>query len=82
MYDLARPGYPEEFFRDLRELVGTGPGCRILEIGCGTGQLTLPLARQGCAIVALDLGASLAAIARRKLKPYPQAEVIVAAFED
>jgi hypothetical protein len=32
--------------------------------------------------VALDLGASLAAIARRKLKPYPQAEVIVAAFED
>jgi SAM-dependent methyltransferase len=82
LYDRARPGYPEQLFRDLEQLAGTGPGCRLLEIGCGTGQLTLPLAQQGCNIVALDLGANMAAVAREKLKPYPQVKVSVAAFED
>jgi hypothetical protein len=32
------PGYPEALFGDLEELAGQGPGCRIPEIGCGTGQ--------------------------------------------
>jgi SAM-dependent methyltransferase len=82
LYDRARPGYPEQLFRDLERIAGTGPGCRLLEIGCGTGQLTLPLAQQGCKIVALDLGPNMAAIAGEKLKPYPKVKVIVAAFED
>src|SRR5262249_22062674 len=45
------------------------------------GQVTLPLARQGCEIVALDLGANMAAIASQKIKPFPKAKVTVADFE-
>jgi SAM-dependent methyltransferase len=82
LFDRARPGYPPEMFSDLARLAGIGPGCRVLEIGCGTGQLTLPLAEQGCEIVALDLGAEMAALARRKLLACPSARVIVAAFEE
>jgi SAM-dependent methyltransferase len=82
LYDRARPGYPAELLADLAALAGTGPGCRVLEVGCGTGQLSLPLAAQGCAIVALDLGPGMAALARRKLAAYPSARVVVAAFED
>jgi hypothetical protein len=38
LYDRARPGYPPALFDDLTELAGIGPGCRMLEIGPGTGQ--------------------------------------------
>src|SRR5688572_7761630 len=70
-YDRARPGYPSAVFDDLVELAGIGPGCRVLEIGCGTGQATVPLAERGCDIVAVELGAELAAIATRNLARFP-----------
>ena len=43
-YDRARPGYPSALFDDFAELAGIGPRCRVLEIGCGTGRATVPLA--------------------------------------
>jgi len=81
LYDRARPGYPPALFDDLAALAGAGPGCRVLEIGPGTGQLTVPLAERGCAIVAVELGAELAAVARRNLRAFPAVEVITGDFE-
>src|SRR5690348_8212499 len=80
-YDAARPGYPPALFDDLVALAGLPPGGRILEIGCGTGQATVPLARRGYRILAVELGAQLAAVARRNLAAYPRAEVVVGDFE-
>jgi SAM-dependent methyltransferase len=57
-------------------------GRRVLEIGCGTGQATLPLAKLGHAITAVELGAEMAAVARRKLAAFPQVQVVVSTFED
>jgi SAM-dependent methyltransferase len=82
LYDEARPGYPEQLFDDLASLSGTGPGSRVLEIGCGTGQATLPLARRGYRLLCVELGATLAAIARSKLTGYPEARVLASSFED
>jgi SAM-dependent methyltransferase len=82
LYDRVRPGYPPALFDDLAELAGVGPGCRVLEIGPGTGQATVPLAERGCRIVAVELGAELAAVARRNLARFPQVQVVTAAFED
>ena len=61
LYDRARPGYPDALFDDLFALAGIGAGSRVLEIGCGTGQATVALAERGCAVVAVELGANLAA---------------------
>jgi SAM-dependent methyltransferase len=82
LYDRARPGYPAALFDDLVELAGIGPGSRVLEIGPGTGQATVPLAERGCRIVAVELGPQLAAVARRNLARFPVVEVVTAAFED
>jgi SAM-dependent methyltransferase len=81
-YDRARHGYPEAVFDDLERLAGLGPGSRVLEIGCGTGQATRSLARRGYAVLGLELGPGLAAIARRKLAGFPNVEVVVADFDE
>ena len=81
LYDEARPGYPERLFDDLAALSGTGPGAKALEIGCGTGQATVPLARRGYRVLCVELGANLAAIARSKPTGYPDARVLASSFE-
>jgi SAM-dependent methyltransferase len=67
LYDRARPRYPAALFDDLAALAGIGPGSNVLEIGPGTGQATVALAERGCRVVAVELGAALAAVARRNL---------------
>jgi SAM-dependent methyltransferase len=81
-YDRARPGYPAVVFDALTALGELHAGSRILEIGCGTGLATVPLAERGYRVVALELGEELAAVARRRLAPHTEVEVVVAAFED
>lgn len=53
-YARFRPGYPDAFFRhviDRFRLDGSG---RLLDLGCGTGQLALPLAPHVADIIGID----------------------------
>ncbi|MFI7342986.1 class I SAM-dependent methyltransferase [Streptomyces sp. NPDC050085] len=81
LYDRMRPGYPARMYDDLAAHAGVGPGCRVLEVGPGTGQATVPLAERGCRIVAVELGAEQAQVARRRLADHPGVDVVVADFE-
>jgi SAM-dependent methyltransferase len=81
LYDRARPGYPAALFDDLVDLAGLRAGGRVLEIGCGPGKATVPLAERGLAVTCVELGPQLAALARRKLAAFPKVEVINASFE-
>lgn len=82
LYDRARPGYPARLYDDLAELAGARSGSRVLEVGCGTGQLTVPLAAQGCRITAVEAGPRMAAVARRNLAGATEVEVVTAEFEN
>jgi SAM-dependent methyltransferase len=82
LYDRARPTYPPEMFDDLAGAAGLVPGSRVLEIACGTGQATLPLAERGYAVEAVELGAALATLARRNLAAHPRVRVSVSSFEE
>ncbi|MYT99357.1 MULTISPECIES: class I SAM-dependent methyltransferase [unclassified Streptomyces] len=85
LYDRARPGYPPRLYEDLGRLAGAGPGSRVLEMGCGTGRATVPLAARGCRVTAVDAGPRMAALARRNLAGAgfgrAEAEVVTARFE-
>lgn len=81
LYDRVRPGYPEELFEDLVSISGIPAGGRVLEVGCGTGQATLPLARRGYRMLCVELGENLAALARDNAAEYPRVEVVTGDFE-
>ena len=82
LYDMFRPGYPERLFEDLVLLSGIPAGGRILEIGPGTGQATLPLARRGFSILGLELGACMARVCRRNTQEFAGVEILNTAFEN
>lgn len=82
LYDTIRPKYPPALFSDLIELSRLKPNGRILEIGAGTGIATLPLAERGYEIVAVEPGADLAAVARRKLSGFSNVTIAIDSFED
>jgi len=50
-----------------KRLAATATG-RVLELGCGTGRVTIPLARAGVDIVGVDRSPSMLARARRKTR--------------
>lgn len=81
LYDDVRPRYPEQLISDVSSLSELPPKANILEIGAGTGIATLPFAEQGHQITAIELGASLAAVARKNLAEFKNVEVINANFE-
>jgi trans-aconitate 2-methyltransferase len=64
-----------EFGRDMIALLAPKPGERILDVGCGTGQLTSEIAAAGAHVVGLDQSAEMIAAARRN---YPGLEFEVA----
>nr|MDT0523695.1 class I SAM-dependent methyltransferase [Streptomyces sp. DSM 41633] len=53
-YARYRPGYPRDFLDDLIQRLGLDGTGRLLDLGCGTGQLTLPLADHVVEAVGMD----------------------------
>lgn len=80
-YDRARPGYPAALFDDIIACADLAADARILEVGCGTGQATLPLARRGYAIDCIEPGAQMVAIARANLAGFPAVTLTSIDFE-
>jgi ubiquinone/menaquinone biosynthesis C-methylase UbiE len=67
LYDATRPGYPEEIVELLVTTAKAGAGSTVLEVGCGTGQLTQSLAGYGFSLMAIDIGPSMIAAAQQRL---------------
>jgi SAM-dependent methyltransferase len=81
-YDSYRPHYPDEAIAKLVDLSELRPNSRLLEVGCGTGQATLPLAKLGYQIDAVELGHNLAAVAIKKLVQWPRVHITVGSYEE
>ena len=64
-YARYRPGYPQSLVDALAASAGLDGTQRVLDIGCGTGQMTIPLARHAETVVAIDPVAGMLARGRQ-----------------
>jgi ubiquinone/menaquinone biosynthesis C-methylase UbiE len=81
-YDRHRPTYPEQLIDLTCLLAGLERGDQVLEIGCGTGQLTRSLLARGLHVTAIEPGAQLAELAQQRLQGTSGLELVNARFED
>lgn len=81
LYDATRRGYPEEVVDFMMATAELGSASAVLEIGCGTGQLTRQLAGHDFALTAIDIGPALVDLARQHVVG-SATELEVTSFED
>jgi SAM-dependent methyltransferase len=82
-YDRHRPSYPEELIDLACQTARLVSGDRVLEIGCGTGQLTRSLLDRGLCVTAIEPGAQLVELARGRLQGTAgELTLVQARFED
>jgi SAM-dependent methyltransferase len=81
-YDRHRPTYPDSLIDRACEVAGLGPGAAVLEIGCGTGQLTRSLLARGLRVTAIEPGERLLALARDQLAGAGEVEFVHRRLED
>lgn len=61
-YGLGVPGDVEFYVQEARRA-----GSPVLEIGCGTGRITLPVAQAGIEVTGIDISPAMLDVARKKL---------------
>jgi SAM-dependent methyltransferase len=71
----ANHNYVWQYGAGLLELLEAKPDERILDLGCGTGQLTAEIAKSGADVVGLDRSLEMIAEARRQ---FPEIRFVVA----
>jgi len=81
-YDRNRPAYPDVLVEEACKVAGIGDGDRVLEVGCGTGQMTRGLLARGLRVTALEPGDRLIGIAEENLKDAGDVELVHTRLED
>ena len=70
LYDLV-PGYTKRADRDFYLHCCKATNGSVLELGCGSGRILLPIAEAGCHITGIDISEHMLAQCRRKLQRLP-----------
>jgi SAM-dependent methyltransferase len=81
-YARHRPTYPDVLVDRATEAGGLAPGTAVLEIGCGTGQLTRSLLARALRVTAVEPGERLIARARDQLGDAGEVEFLNRRLEE
>ena len=81
-YHRQRPTYPDKLVTKACELAGIGRGDQVLEVGCGSGQLTRSLLARGLHVMAVEPGARLLSLAEQNLRGSDDVDFVHVPFED
>ncbi|MGQ0466777.1 MAG: class I SAM-dependent methyltransferase [Sporichthyaceae bacterium] len=76
LYDLRRPGYPDDLFDTV---LGLTQGRRVLDVGAGTGRASLALSQRGAAVTAVEPDLQMAAVLARRA---PAVAIQLSTFEE
>ena len=82
LYDKARIGYPAILIDDILDYAEIKTDAIILDIGCGTGQATLPFAQRGYNVIGLDMSQEMIDVAKKKCSSFSNVSFRVETFED
>ena len=81
-YEKLRPGYVDELYQTIFDYAPINNTSRVVEIGIGGGQATLPFLKTGCNLLAVDYGENFCKICREKFKEFPKFSAVSGKFED
>ena len=81
-YEKWRPGYSDELYEMLFEYISLDQSSRVVEVGIGGGQATLPILKTGCHLTAVEYGEQFSKICEEKFKDYQNFTVITNKFEN
>ena len=65
-YDQHVASFTAKFARDAMDLVGVGPGQRVIDVAAGSGSLALAAAQRGAEVLATDFAAGMVELLREK----------------
>lgn len=82
LYEKMRPGYVDDIYRAIFEYVHIDENSRVVEVGSGSGQATLPVLKTGCELTSVEYGENFSELLRNKFKEYERFKVITGKFED
>lgn len=80
-YEKFRPGYAAELYERIFDYKQIEMSSKVVEVGIGGGQATLPFLQTGCSLTAVEYGEQLSEICRKKFKDFPNFHVITNKFE-
>jgi ubiquinone/menaquinone biosynthesis C-methylase UbiE len=81
-YDVVRRGYAPGLVDAAVRRGSLTPGSPVVEVGCGTGKLTELLAARGLSVEAVDPGARMIEVARRRVGASSLVRFHLGRFED
>ncbi len=82
LYDRARVGYPNHLINDIITYSGTTQHGKVLDVGCGSGQATIPFAQRGYNVIALDISQEMIELVKNKCSTFHNVSFKVGSFED
>ena len=82
LYDRMRPGYVDELYKTIFDYINIGENSRVVEVGSGSGQATLPVLKTGCSLTAVEYGENFSLLLKEKFKEYKDFNIVTGKFED
>jgi SAM-dependent methyltransferase len=81
-YDGGRPIFSDDLVQSFADMAGLVPGDQVIEVGAGTGQLTVGLLSMGLVVTALEPGPAMRAILARRAGATGQLTISAAGLEE
>ena len=82
LYEKMRPGYVADIYKAIFDYVDIGESSRVVEVGSGSGQATLPVLQTGCSLTAVEYGENFSGLLRDKFRDHEKFRVVTGKFED
>lgn len=81
-YEKMRPGYVADLYHAIFDYIPIDKNSKVLEIGSGGGQATVPMLMTGCKLTAVECGERFSKLLKEKFKDYPTFSIITDKFEN